>query len=74
VKLDKDFSGFAFSGDGKRLAWNADGKISVADAATGKISNTFKAQPGPLAFSPDGGRLALACADGTALVWETEKR
>jgi hypothetical protein len=34
------------------------------------VTTSLKAQPGPLAFSPDGSRLALACPDGTALVWE----
>jgi WD40 repeat protein len=60
---------FDFSLDGKRMAWNENGKITVLDAATGKIAHTFTDQPGSLAFSPDGGQLALACPDGTARVW-----
>ena len=64
---------FAFSAGGKLLAWNESGKITVADAATGKATMILKAQPGPLAFSPDGRRLALACQDGTALIWEVAK-
>jgi WD40 repeat protein len=72
AKLASD-EGFGFSADGKRLAWNEDGKITVADAATGKAVRTITATPGPLAFSPDGKRLALACPDGTALAWELEK-
>jgi WD40 repeat protein len=76
-KLGKDDdadSRFAFSPDGKRLAWNEDGKISVVDATTGKVAMTLTAQPGPLAFSPDGRQLAVACGDGTALVWEVGER
>jgi len=61
---------FDFSPDAKRLAWPEDGKITVVDAATGKVAVTITAETGPLAFSPDGRRLAVACPDGTALVWE----
>ncbi len=64
---------FAFGADGKLLAWNESGKITVVDAATGKTTRSLQSQPGPLAFSPDGRRLALACPDGTALVWEVPK-
>jgi WD40 repeat protein len=65
--------GFDFSPDGKRIAWNEGGKIMVVDATTGKTIVTFTAQPGPLAFSPDGRRLAVACPDGTALVWNLSR-
>jgi WD40 repeat protein len=61
---------FDFSPDGKRLAWNEGGKITLADSANGKSLMTITAEAGPLTFSPDSRRLALACQDGTALVWE----
>ena len=61
---------FDWSADGKRVAWNEDGKITVADAADGKVLRSWSAEPGPVALAPDGGRLALGCADGTALVWK----
>ena len=64
---------FDFSPAGNRLAWNEDGKITVVDAATGKVVTTIGGEPGPLAFSPDGRRLAVACPDGTVLVWELGK-
>jgi WD40 repeat protein len=60
----------AFTPDGKLLAWNAEGKVSIADREAGKILVTLEAQPGPLAFAPDGATLALACADSTALLWD----
>ncbi len=76
-KLGKDadlLQRFDWSADGKRVAWNDDGKITVADAADGKTVRSWMAQPGPVALAPDGGKLALACADGTALVWDLSKK
>jgi WD40 repeat protein len=65
---------FDFSRDGKLLAWNDEGKITVVDAATGKTALTLKTQPGPIAFSPESQKLALACPDGTALIWAIVKQ
>jgi WD40 repeat protein len=70
---DQGCQGFDFSPDSKRLAWNEAGKITVVDAATGKVEVTIKGELGPLAFSPDSRRVAVAYADGTALVWALEK-
>jgi WD40 repeat protein len=75
-KLGKDEdqgSRFNFAANGQRLAWNEDGKITVADSATGKTTVTIKGEPGPVVLSPDGKRLALACVDGTALLWELNR-
>jgi WD40 repeat protein len=69
-KTDPQGRWFAFSRDGKLLAWNDAGKVTVADRATGKALATVAAQPGPLAFAPDGDTLALACPDSTALLWD----
>ncbi|HYV36167.1 MAG TPA: WD40 repeat domain-containing protein [Gemmataceae bacterium] len=72
AKFGKGEPRFDFSPDGKRFAWNEDGKITVADPATGKAVMTLKGDAGPITFSPDSRRLALACPDGTALVWDLQ--
>jgi hypothetical protein len=69
-KTDARGRWFCFSADGKLLAWNDAGKVTVADRGSGKPLATVEAQPGPLAFSPDGATLALACPDSTALLWD----
>jgi WD40 repeat protein len=63
----------AFSAKSKYFAWNAAGKIHVADVTTGKLLWTLNGEQGPLAFSPDETTLALACPDGTALLWNVKK-
>ena len=64
----------AFSPDGKHVAWNEGGKVRLVDVAAGKVARTLEGEPGPLAFSPDGGRLALCCQNGTALVWDLKAK
>jgi WD40 repeat protein len=64
----------AFTPDGKRMAWNDGRPTLVADAATGKVEFKLSGERGPITFSPDGQRLALACPDGTALVWDLSKK
>jgi WD40 repeat protein len=62
----------AFAPDGKRIAWNEGRLTKVADADTGKVVSSLKGERGPITFSPDGQKLALACPDGTALVWDVK--
>jgi WD40 repeat protein len=64
----------AFTPDGKGMAWNDGRQTVVADPATGKALLTLNGERGPITFSPDGQRLALACPDGTALVWDLGKK
>jgi WD40 repeat protein len=76
-KLGKDadlLQRFDWSADGKHVAWNDDGRITVAGADDGKTQRSWMGQPGPVALSPDGGKLALAAADGTALMWDLTKK
>jgi WD40 repeat protein len=63
----------AFSPSGKWIAWNEGRKTVLADVTTGKTVHSLYAERGPVTFSPDSRRLALACPDGTALVWELTK-
>jgi WD40 repeat protein len=61
----------AFSADGKLLAWTAkDQSVHVAEVSTGKELRAYKAEGGPVAFSPNGKTLASLCPDGTVLLWE----
>ena len=63
----------AFSPDGRFLAINEFGVVSLREAATGarlaflyEVGNTVL----HLEFSPDGERMATALHDGSALVWD----
>ena len=73
-----DFSGFqahfAFSSDAKLMAWNESGKIHLAETEGGRLLHRLEGEPGPIAFSPDGRRLAVVCPDGTALIFTVPKR
>jgi WD40 repeat protein len=69
---------FAFTGDGRRLAWGRldDGIVSLWDVATGRsLGQPMTIDPpkfvGGLAFSPDGHRLVAGYADGLRL-WNTD--
>lgn len=69
--------GIAFSPDGKLLAYTSLMRLSVHDAATGKVVAQFQREwdDGPytsLAFSPDGRFVAAGTqgAGGGAVVWE----
>ena len=64
----------AFTPDGKQIAWNEGRLTLVADVAGGKLLFKLAGERGPITFSPDGQRLALACPDGTALVWDLSKK
>ena len=58
---------FIFSSDNQMLAVNADGKLSIWDAATGEKISEYSDQVGDaavLAFSPDGKRVALMSESG----------
>jgi eukaryotic-like serine/threonine-protein kinase len=63
-----------FSADEKNLAvGNPDGGATIYDADNGRIINKIPASfaPGCLAFSPDGGRLAMGSYRGSnILIWD----
>jgi RNA polymerase sigma factor (sigma-70 family) len=67
----------AFSPDGKRLAVIEKGVISLRDPATGRKLQRIPAvgelrkKPGLLAFSADGGRLAVTLHQGEILLFDT---
>jgi RNA polymerase sigma factor (sigma-70 family) len=67
----------AFSPDGKWLAMPGKGAIDLRDPATGRklqrlpAVGEFPRQPGPLAFSPDGRRLAAILHEGEILIFDT---
>jgi hypothetical protein len=75
----------ALSADGKRAATTGYTEVVVWDMATGTEERRFAAAEAAekvteeaainaLAFAPNGERLATACGDGTAVVWDlTEK-
>jgi WD40 repeat protein/serine/threonine protein kinase len=77
--------GIAYSPDGSRLASTArDSPVTIWDAATGQPMQTFSYQlrgpPStdplnvkhpPVAYSPDGSRIATGAPDGTVPVWDT---
>lgn len=69
AKIGELSPGLAWSADGKAIALNDEGKLKIVDAATGAVQHTLKTTPGPVAFSPDGRRVAVACPDGTAQVF-----
>ena len=82
IKTDERPVALAFAADGKSLAaalnerrWRHFGRTPSAgfwDLATGREIGRLKGHRGnieALAFSPDGGSLATASADGTVLVW-----
>jgi WD40 repeat protein len=68
----------ALSPDGKKLAsgaWHRE-DVRVWDVAGGKELLKLPGHPqgvNAIAFSPDGGRLAVGCTDGTARIWNLLK-
>jgi RNA polymerase sigma factor (sigma-70 family) len=66
----------AFSPDGKWLAMTGNGVIYLRDPATGRKLQRIPAagelprQPGPIAFSADGRRLAAALHEGEILLFD----
>ena len=83
IKTDERPAALAFAADGKSLAAALDSQryyrsgrmagAGVWDLATGKEIGRLTGHRGDvqaLAFSPDGGSLATASADGTVLVWD----
>jgi WD40 repeat protein len=70
---------FAFSPDGKTLAWAGwrSPIVYLGEMATGKERHQFTGHNGrvcSLAFSPDGKRLLTGAEDTTALVWDLTGR
>jgi WD40 repeat protein len=75
----------AYSPDGARLASTArDRTVTIRDSGTGQVMQTFTYQfvglPStdallvkhpPVAYSPDGSRIAAGAPDGTIPVWDT---
>jgi WD40 repeat protein/tRNA A-37 threonylcarbamoyl transferase component Bud32 len=75
---------FAISPDGKRLACEQPGGAKVWDLSGGErgegfrvaLAHSFAGHGGPvmsLAFSPSGGMLATASADGTLRTWDLDR-
>jgi WD40 repeat protein len=74
-RADLSAAPLAFAPDGKVLAILQNPRlVQLLDVATGQeLASLASAEPGRigyLAFSPDGGRLAVACADGVLQVWD----
>jgi RNA polymerase sigma factor (sigma-70 family) len=70
------FRPLTFTDDGKFLAGAGTWTIRVWDVEKAKESNRFDGHRGeikPLAFSPDGKRLASASRDSTVLVWDVSR-
>jgi RNA polymerase sigma factor (sigma-70 family) len=66
---------FAFSPDGKTLAWAGwrDPTVYLGELATGKERHHFTGHRGrvtALAFTPDGKKLISGAEDTTALIWD----
>jgi WD40 repeat protein len=65
-----------FSPDGSRLVTLGNDKlIRVIDTGTWTVARTLELKVWPMsaAFSPDGRRLAVGCADGVGVVWNVEE-
>jgi len=83
-----ELGSLAYSPDGGRVAsMAADRAVTIWDAETGQVMHTFTYQllgppslPAlhgihhPVAYSPDGSRLAAGAPDGSVLVWDTNTR
>lgn len=67
-----------FSPDGDRIAIAESEAVSVWDARNGKellrLGGVEFTYPGPLAFSPDGSRLAAGDEDKVVCVWDAQSR
>jgi WD40 repeat protein len=63
-----------FAPDGKRMVTGGAGGVKFWDTANGReILTLVGVDPGNcVAVSPDGQRLATACLDGTAKLWDTD--
>jgi WD40 repeat protein len=78
-RAPQQIAAFAYSPDGKQLLAAAGGDVSVLDAETGKLLQTFSPGDragGPtrgLAFTADGKQFVTADFQGTVRVWEDGK-
>lgn len=68
-----DFTGFAISQDGKKLALSLEKEIVVLSESTGTELSRFKAEEGrdvnEITFLKNPDKLLVACNDNTAFVW-----
>lgn len=67
---------FVFSADATRVAATAKGEVRVWDARLGNLLMTLPLRPDPtattgIALSPDGSRVVIVSADGTARIYPT---
>jgi WD40 repeat protein len=71
---DDGMSRMVFSADGERLAEIINKTIRIRNGRTGRLVYTLPQldRVAQTAFSPDGLRLTVTCADGTARVWDME--
>jgi WD40 repeat protein len=66
----RDAEAMAFCSGGRLVALRVGDELKVVDTQFGKPKLTVIGASGPIAFSPDGRRLAVSCWDGTTKIWD----
>jgi WD40 repeat protein/energy-coupling factor transporter ATP-binding protein EcfA2 len=75
LALPAEFTGWAFSRDGKRFIIAMERKAQVFEATSGKVVSTLEAQEelGAVDLSPDGKLVVTGCKDGAACLWNANR-